>query len=111
MCSVGLREVTDLRLAMMGANGASDLEHNTRRANWSSVVVPFYNWLYESGMVEKSLTRGQPKIKRDLEGEKPDPNQILEQGQVALLAGWFRQHYGEVWELFPLRDLLRAAHR
>ena len=33
---------------------------------------------------------------------KPDPNQILEPGHVALLAGWFKRHYGEAWELFPL---------
>ena len=53
-------------------------------------------------MVERQLLRGQSRLKRDLQGEQPDPDQILEPGHVALLAGWLRRHYGETWELFPL---------
>jgi len=64
--------------------------------------VPFLNWLYETEMVERQLLRGQSKLKRDLQGEQPDPDHIFEPAHVALLAGWFRRHYGEIWELFPL---------
>lgn len=102
LCALGVSEVTDLRLVLVGGNGAGELEHNTRRAYWNGVVVPFFSWLYEAGMVERSLIRGQPKIRRDLQGERSDPNQILEPRHVALLAGWFRRYHGETWELFPL---------
>lgn len=102
LCALSVSDVTDLRLLMIGDGGGEALSHNTRRAYWNGVVVPFFRWLYETGMVEKSLTRGQPPIKRDMEGERPDPNMILEPSQVAALAGWFRKHYGPVWELYPL---------
>lgn len=102
LCTLGVSEITDLRLLMVGKDGDGDLKHNTRRAYWNGVVVPFLNWLYETEMVERQLLRGQSKLKRDLQGEQPDPDQILEPGHVALLAGWFRRHYGEVWGLFPL---------
>ncbi len=102
LCTLGLTEITDLRLLMVGENGEGKLEQSTRRAYWGGVLVPFLNWLYESGLVERQPLRGQTKVKRDIQGERPDSTQILTPRQVATMAAWFRRHYGEVWELFPL---------
>lgn len=102
LCTLGLTEITDLRLLIVGQSGGVNLEHNTRRAYWNGVLVPFFNWLYESGMVERPLLRGQPKLKRDIHGERPDPTKILAPEHVAAVAAWFKRNYGENWELFPL---------
>ena len=102
LCTLGLDEVTDLRLLIVGQSSGKNLEHNTRRAYWNGVLVPFFNWLYESGMVERPLLRGQPKLKRDIHGERPDPTKILAPGNVAAVAAWFQRNYGDNWELFPL---------
>ena len=102
LCSLGVNEITDLRLLIVGESGGGDLVHNTRRAYWNGVLVPFLDWLYESGMVERPLLRGQPKLKRDIHGERPDPTKILAPEHVAAMAAWFKRNYGGTWELFPL---------
>ena len=102
LCSLGVNDITELRVAITGGSQNGPLEHSTRGDYWSGITVPFLTWLYESALVDKSLTRGQPKIKRDLQGERADPNLILEPSHVVLLAGWFRRHYDENWELFPM---------
>ena len=102
LCTLGVSDITDLRLLIVGSDSEGKLEHNTRRAYWNGVLVPFLNWLYEAGMVERQMLRGQSKLKRDVHGERPVPTRILAPRDVAALAAWFRRHYGEIWELFPL---------
>jgi integrase len=101
LCALSVKHVTDLRLLIVG-KGDGVLAPSTRRAYWSGAVVPFLDWLYEIGLVERHPLRGQKKMKRDIRGEKPDPTKILTPAHVAAQSAWFQRHYGDEWALFPL---------
>lgn len=101
LCALSVKYVTDLRLRLVG-KGDGLLAPSTQRAYWSGVVTPFLDWLFETGLVERHPLRGQKKMKRDIQGEKPDPTKILTPAHVEAQSAWFQRHYGDEWAFFPL---------
>ena len=88
-------EITRLRLYFTEGR-----DYSTQRTYWKGTVAPFLNWLHETQKVERSLTLGQPKLNRDMEGEKPDPTRIPNPTELAAIAGQMGVAHGEKWELF-----------
>jgi integrase len=89
------KEITRLRLHFTEGR-----DYSTQRTYWKGTVAPFLNWLYETQKVERALTLGQPKLNRDMEGEKPDPSRIPNPAELASVAGQMGIAHGPKWELF-----------
>ena len=89
------KEITRLRLYFTEGR-----DYSTQRTYWKGTIVPFLNWLHETQKVERSLVLGQPKLNRDLEGEKPDPARIPNPTELAAIAGQMGIAHGAKWELF-----------
>lgn len=50
--------------------------------------------------MERSLTLGQPQLRRDMTGEKPDPTRIPNPAELASIAREMGIAHGPKWELF-----------
>ena len=71
----------------------------TARTYWGGVMVPFFSWLDNTGKVTGKPLLGQPKVPRDIKGERPDKRLIPDPAQLARIATEFGICHGEKWEL------------
>lgn len=75
-------------------------DYSTQRTYWKGAIVPFLTWLYRGRKVEFDLMLDQPLLKRDMEGEKPDPSRIPNPNELAAIAKELGVAHGDKWELF-----------
>ena len=89
------KEITRLRLFFTEGR-----DYSTQRTYWKGAVVPFLTWLYRGRKVEFDLTLDQPSLKRDMQGERPDPSRIPNPNELAAIAKELGVAHGPKWELF-----------
>ena len=77
-------------------------KYATARTYWTSTVVPYFEWLYDTRKLEHSPLRGVKKLKRDLEAERPDPSRIPSPRQLWSIASAMGVAHGDQWETFTL---------
>jgi integrase len=97
LTGLNTKEVGRLRLHFTEGH-----DYATQRTYWSGTVVPFLRWLYETEKVPREVTLGQPALRRDLSGERPDPRRIPDPGELAKIAKEMGIAHGPDWELFVL---------
>ena len=97
VASIDSETVTQLRIHFTEGQ-----VHSTARTYWQGTVIPFLNWLRDTEVISPATLAGQPKLRRDLEGERPDPRRIPDPTQAALVAAEMGRAHGEPWELFTL---------
>ena len=76
------------------------LSQLTARTYWGGTVMPFLTWLVDTEQIGRGPVKGQPKVRRDVEAERPDPRRIPEPVQADLVAGHFAQRHGAKWGTF-----------
>jgi integrase len=94
-CLVDTKEIDRIRRHFIEGR-----DYSTQRTYWNGTVVPFLKWLHETQKVERSLVLGQPKLSRDMEGERPDPTRIPNPNELALIAREMGISHGPKWDLF-----------
>lgn len=75
---------------------------STARTYWQGCIVPFVNWLVDTRKISESPLVGAPKMKRDMEVERPDPREIPDPHELAEFAEEFGHRHGLLWELWVL---------
>ena len=78
----------------------ASLSQLTARTYWGGTVMPFLTWLVDTEQIGRGPVKGQPKVRRDVEAERPDPRRIPEPVQADLVAGHFAQRHGAKWGTF-----------
>ena len=95
--------VTRIRSHFLGPKSdGTKKAYNTQRSYWQAVVVPYLSWLTDAGLVDRAPNAGQPRLRRDMEGERPDPKLIPDPHQMNAVASHFGEHHGSRWELWVL---------
>ena len=76
---------------------------NTARTYWSGTIVPFIKWLCDTEQVTGKPLAGVKKIRRDVEAERPDRDQVPDPNQVRALAADMGHHrHSRIWEIWVL---------
>ena len=98
--SVSLTTLTTNEVTRLRLHFTEGRDYSTQRTYWNGAAVPFLSWLHETRKVERSLTLGQPQLRRDMTGEKPDPTRIPNPTELASIAQEMGIAHGPKWELF-----------
>ena len=93
LAALSIDRVTELR----GHFTRADLAPKTARTYWSGTVLPFLTWLVDTDQIARSVVKAQPRLRRDVGDERPDPRRIPDPPLMEEVAVYFAERHGAIW--------------
>jgi integrase len=93
-CSIPATAVSDMDLRRVRTALTDDRPYNTARTYWATISAVF-EWAVETGRLPRHPAQGMPKIARDFDAEKVDPERVPDVSEIWLLAETALRLFGE----------------
>ncbi len=93
LAALSIDRVTELRAHFTRA----ELAPKTARTYWSGTVLPFLTWLVDTDQIARSVVKAQPRLRRDVVDERPDPRRIPDPRLMEGVARYFAERHGAIW--------------
>lgn len=96
LSALSIERVTELR----GHFTRADLAPKTARTYWSGTVLPFLTWLVDTDQIPRSVVKAQPRLRRDVGAERPDPRRVPDPQLMEEMAAYFGERHGSIWGVY-----------